>query len=387
MATEVINSYNIFLDTERNLNATSDGDSIMLSLNQTPITCAENQYIRMTLQSFSMYKSFTNVNPNNNIFRITNDGAITAQTDLPLYLPPQDYASLNSLAFQFANTLATQLALDTGVALALIPIPTTGVDAILPPQSGDTNNIIRFRIDFAAAHGLTQLLVRTLVEDGDCFEILGTNRIRADDGTIAWTQLNSLVVDLAPASAPTPANSIIIQCLYNAQASSQQNVYLRTDINNTNIQTESFNSGNTDVVGASQLSSSRILGRMIVDNEFVNFTTGTQMEYFVALTTKQITHMRIYITDSHGRSIPQNVPYLNNIPVYPPTYQLTLGNRSWEGVIKVDIVQFMGGQNNVLQSAPVFHSVPARFGTEPLNKLNYGEDGFRDTDFSRMRIR
>lgn len=387
MSSEVVNSYNIFLDTERNLNATSDGDSIMLSLNQTPITCAENQYIRMTLQSFSMYKSFTNVNPNNNIFRITNDGAITAQTDLPLYLPPQDYASLNSLAFQFANTLATQLALDTGVALAAVPIPTTGPDAILPPQSGDTNNIIRFRIDFAAAHGLTQLLVRTLVEDGDCFEVLGTNRIRADDGTPAWDLLNSLVVDLAPASAPTPANSIIIQCRYNAQESSQQNVYLRTDINNTNIQTESFNSGNTDVVGASQLSSSRILGRMIIDNQFVNFTTGTQMEYFVSLTTKQITHMRLYITDSHGRPIPQNVPYNNNIPVFPPVNQLTLGNRSWEGVIKVDIVQYMGGQNDVLQSAPVVHSVPARFGTEPLNKLNYGEDGFRDTDFSRMRMR
>ena len=387
MATEVVNSYNIFLDTERNLNATSDGDSIMLSLNQTPITCAENQYIRMTLQSFSMYKSFTNVNPNNNIFRITNDGAITAQTDLPLYLPPQDYASLNSLAFQFANTLATQLALDTGVALAAVPIPTTGPDAILPPQSGDTNNIIRFRIDFAAAHGLTQLLVRTLVEDGDCFEVLGTNRIRADDGTPAWDLLNSLVVDLAPASAPTPANSIIIQCLYNAQESSQQNVYLRTDINNTNIQTESFNAGNTDVVGSSQLSSSRILGRMIIDNQFVNFTTGTQMEYFVSLTTKQITHMRLYITDSHGRAIPQNVPYNNNIPVFPPVNQLTLGNRSWEGVIKVDIVQYMGGQNDVLQSAPVVHSVPARFGTEPLNKLNYGENGFPDVDFSRMRMR
>ena len=387
MSVEVINSYNIFLDTERNLNATSDGDSIMLSLNQTPITCADNQYIRMTLQSFSMYKSFTNINPNNNIFRITNDGAVTAQTDLPLYLPAQDYESLNNLALQFANTLATQLALDTGVALAAVPIPITGVDAISPPQSGDTNNIIRFRIDFVAAHGLTKLLVRTLVEDGDCFEVLGTNRIRGDDGTPAWDLLNSLVVDLAPASAPTPANSIIIQCLYNAQESSQQNVYLRTDINNTNIQTESFNSGNTDIVGAAQLSSSRILGRMVVDNQFVNFTTGTQMEYFVSLTTKQITHMRLYITDSHGRSIPQNVPYLNNIPVFPPAYQLTLGNRSWEGVIKVDIVQYMGGQNNVLQSAPVVHSVPARFGTEPLNKLNYGESGFPDTDFSRMRMR
>lgn len=388
MATEVINSYNIFLDTERNLNATSDGDSINLSLNQTPITCSDNQYIRLTLQSFSMYKSFTNVNPNNNIFRITNDGAVTAQTDLPLYLPTQDYASLNSLATQFALTLATQLSIDTGVVLAAIPIPTTGVDAIQPPQSGDTDNIIRFRIDFNAPHGLTQLLVRTLVEDGDCFEILGTNRIREDDGTPAWDLLNSLVVDLAPASAPVPANSIIIQCPYNAQESSQQNVYLRTDINNTNIQTESFNAEFSDLQGVSQLSASRILGRMIIDNQFVNFTTGTQMEYFVSLTTKQITHMKLYITDSHGRTIPPNVPYTNNVPTFPPVKQSTLGNRSWEGVIKVDIVQFMGGQNNVLQSAPVVHSVPARFGTEPLNKLNYGEDGFtNDVNFSRMRMR
>ena len=41
MATEVVNSYNIFIDTERDINATSDGDSVMLSLNQTPITCAD----------------------------------------------------------------------------------------------------------------------------------------------------------------------------------------------------------------------------------------------------------------------------------------------------------------------------------------------------------
>ena len=59
MATEVVNSYNIYVDTERYLNNTSDGDSIMLSLNQTPITCGDNQFIRLTLQSFSMYKSFT----------------------------------------------------------------------------------------------------------------------------------------------------------------------------------------------------------------------------------------------------------------------------------------------------------------------------------------
>ena len=392
MATEVVNSYNIYVDTERYLNNTRDGDSIMLSLNQTPITCGDNQFIRLTLQSFSMYKSFTNVNANNNTFRLTTTGgtAPVPATDAAFFLPSKDYASKNSLALQFANILAPALATASGVALAAVSIPTTGADAITPPQSGDTDNIIRFRVDFAAAHGLTSVLVRTLVSDGDIFEVLGTNRIRADDGTPAWDLLNSLTVDLAPASAPVPANSIMITCPYNCQLSSQQNVYLRTDVNNTNIQTESFNSDSTDIVGVNTLSSSRILARMIIDNEFVNFTTGTQMEYFVNLNTRQLTFLRLYITDSHGRPIPQNVQRVlagatGNDPLIPPVNQLTLGNRSWEAAIKVDIVQFMGGQNNVLQSQLPIPTVPARFGTEPLNKLQYGESGYPAPGYNQMK--
>jgi len=384
MSTEVVNSYNIFVDTERNINATSDGNSIMLSLNQTPITCSSNQYIRMTLQSFSMYKSFTNVNKNNNVFKITHDGA-TPQADLALYLPSLDYTNLNALATQFANTLGNQLAADIGGGITFT-IPTTAPNALTPEPATSTDNIITFTIKFSANHNLTQLLVRTLVEDGDSFEVLGTNRIRADDGTPAWDALNSLFTDVT-----TDPTEVRVKCLYNAQLSSQQNMYLRTDINNTNIQTESFVAGSTDITSASSLSSSNILGRMVIDNKFVNFTTGTQMEYFVSLTTKQITHMRLYITDSHGRDIPPNVQTLNNpaqSPVYPAlTAQSTLGNRSWEGVIKVDIVQFMGGQNHKLESAPVVHSVPPRFGTEPLNKFDYGESGYADVNFSKMRLK
>jgi hypothetical protein len=379
MSTEVVNSYNIFIDTERDINATSDGDSIMLSLNQTPITCADNQFIRMTLQSFSMYKSFTNVNPNNNLFRITHAGNATTRTDYPLYLPALDYSSLNSLATTFATLIADQLAADIGGGITYT-IPTAGATALTPPQSGDTDNIITFVVNFSAAHNLTKLLIRTLVEDGDSFEVLGTNRIRFDDGTPAWDLLNSMSIDYST------ANSVTFSCLYNAQASSQQNVYLRTDATNTNIQTESFNSGNTDSVGANSMSASNILGRMTIDNEFVNFVTGTQMEYFITITSKQITHLRLYITDSHGRTIPQNIKYANNISVIANPSQLNLGNRSWEGVIKVDIVQYMGGQNNYLDSGGVAHSVPARFGTEPLNKFNYGASGFPDRDFSRMRM-
>ena len=128
-----------------------------------PLPCGDNQFIRLTLQSFSMYKSFTNVNANNNTFRLTTTGGTVPvpATDAAFFLPSQYYASKNSLALQFANILAPALATASGVALAAVSIPTTGADAITPPQSGDTDNIIRFRVDFAAAHGLTSVLVRT----------------------------------------------------------------------------------------------------------------------------------------------------------------------------------------------------------------------------------
>ena len=389
MGTEVVNSYNIFLDTERNINATSDGNDLMLSLNQTPITCSSNQYIRLTLQSFSMYKSFTNVNTNCNVFRITTTGIATTRTDYELFLPTLDYENLNTLAISFANTLGTQLVTDIGIPNTVATIVTSGTQALTPPSSGDTDGIITFTLDFTnsvttnpVAHGLTNLQIRTLVEDGDAFEVLGTNRIRKDDGSAGWPGKRSAIVDWTSSTT-----AVSVKCLYNAQLSSQQNMYLRTDVNNTNIQTESFVAGSTDN-GTSTLSSSNILGRMIIDNQFVNFTTASQMEYFVALTTKQITHMRLYITDSHNRTVPPNVQSTKNvIDDSLANSQTTLGNRSWEGVIKVDIVQYMGGQNNVLQSAPVQHTVPARFGTEPLNKLNYGESGYPDVNFSRMTLR
>jgi len=415
MSSEVVNSYNIYIDSERNISATSTGDDIYLALSQTPITCTGNQYIRLTLQSFSMYKSFTNVNINNNKYIINGTfGAGTAPEPVwPKPLPPlpliyagfiadANYDTTNSLGQQFADQLSGQLAYMSGIALAAIPITlpqsilTPGVN---PPASGLTNEIISFVINFAAPHQITNLSIQFRIEDGDIFELLGGDRIFPTDPTT----LSSIFVDTAPDFGAGPQNDkILIQCKYNCQLSTQQNVYLRTDINNTNIQTESFNSGNTDLANNCSLMSSRILGKLVIDTEFVNYTTGTQMEYFVNLTTKQLTFLRLFLTDSHGRTIPANVSreypdttgafayvpiLLPGDPNPTPVNQNTLGNRSFECIIKVDIVQYMGGQNNLLNAPPVPYTIPARFGTEPLNKLNYGESGYPDKNFANLQLR
>jgi len=368
MSQEVVNSYNIFIDTERNLSSSSNGNRIRLPLSQTPITCAENQFLRLTLQSFSMYKSWTNVNSNNSTFRIqqTDDfsaGAGTAPlVDVAVNLPHVNYANLFDLATNFGLALGLELATHTGVAMSATPLSNV-LPANTTTIAGTTNNIISFTINYSAPHGMTSNpIIQFKVRDGDIFEILGGNRVRdANDNT-------TISVDCDALSNPS---QVSVQCYYNAQLSSQQNLYLRTTTNTTNIQTSSFNSGNTDTPNVNMMENSRILGKIIIDDEFATFTSGTQMEYFLNLTTKSLTFLDLFITDSHGRDIPSTTQGTGN-------QQTTLGNRSFECVIKLDVVQYLGLQNNMLQTKGIDYKVPARFGTEPLNYFEYGENSYKD---------
>ena len=365
MSQAVVSSYNIFVDSERDLAPNSRGDNIYLPLQQTPISCADNQFIRLTLQSFSMYKNFPNVNSNNNTFRYTLDqnysgsGGETAQIDIPLELTNQNYSNLNDLATDFGDSLASKL------AVHLNKTATVNVASVRPKSSttiaGTTDNIITFDIDITG-HGITaDLVIQFKVRDGDIFELLGGDRIR-DSVASPDTTTASITADTT-----TSANKITITCKFPAQLSTQQNIYLRTNVSNTNIQTESFDAGNSDVVGGDNImGGSRILGKIIIDNEFATFTSGTQMEYFVNLLQKQVNTLQLYLTDSHGRPL----PFI--------TGQTTLGNASFECVVKVDIVQYMTPMNNTFNSGGVKNTIPARFGTEPLKHIDYGRDNYTD---------
>lgn len=432
MATEVVNSYNWFIDTERCLPTSSKGDDTSFPLSSTPITCADNQYIRMTLQSFSCYKNFYNVNPNNNKFRIilpvSGAGLLTPPAAYQginyLTIPSGNYPDRNSIALAFARTVARFLelafnetlngtlanAVDQYVSPTTVPLPGE-------PETGIFSTEIHFLTGFPP---LSQpwlaeyIIIQANVADGDFFELLGVNRVTdPNDTTTASFVLDRIGVG---------EDIIKIRGLYPMQLSTQQNIYLRTNLTNTNIETESFVAENTDTHNA-HMQSSPILGRIIIDNEFCVFTAETQLEYFVNVAGKQLSYCRLYLTDSHGREIPQAILRYEMPPVavdwrtlsapddylFKETYlnlpmdsfpntggdgtgqelrqlnnkQKTDGNFSYEGVIKIDIVQYMGGQNNVLQSQRPVKTIPPRFGTEPLNNLDYGESGYVDEKYAR----
>ena len=244
---------------------------------------------------------------------------------------------------------------------------------------------MRVRIDYGATDHLIKdgtLTIQCLVDEGDSFELFGGNRLYSLGG-------QSLYVDTT-----TNSKRVDIYGFYPMQESTQQNTYLYCNLNSTNLQTKSFSAGSTDKRDAAAgTESSRILGRIINDTDFNVFTTETQMEYFVNLSSKTLNFIELRIADSHNRPVPPAIHYKLNtgvqadgsfLPemVFDDTIGLpasankqnTLGNRSFEGVIKVDVVQMMSPANNTLTAPPIRNPVNPRLTSNVLSKTTAPDD-------------
>jgi len=151
-----------------------------------------------------------------------------------------------------------------------------------------------------------------------------------------------------------------VTCRYPGQRFTEEHVYLRTDIPSTNLQTESYNSGNTDS-NSNHIAPSRILGKIPIFDDVCHFHTSTGNEYTLNLKQKNFTMMRLHLTDSHGRILP-----------YEDPEHVTKGNFNFKCTIKVETMQHLGQQNNQLQTDRPQKTVSARFGSAPLEYLDYG---------------
>lgn len=346
----IVNSYNIFVDTERNLSQDSTGDDIHLPLGQAPITCGSNEYIRLTLQEFSMYKSWNNVNSTNNVFRVADSGG--EQTTAVIsgnYATPRKMLNLGFLP-------PLQTALETlvggGITVAL---------TLNNPLSGDTvetsTNVASITATYSAAHGYTTVLpqLRCYVADGKSYQLLGAKRISdpADTTTYSWT---ATLGDTAGANTTT---KITFTMFYPAQTATETHVYLRVNEQNTNLATSSLFTTNEDTK-KTEISSTKILGIMPIDTQFVRYVAGTEMVYFTNILAKQIAHLQIQITDSNGNQFPQTSPL-----------QDTLGNRSFNCVIRVDIVSLGANHPHSINNHNTEETTAPRFSTGPSTMIGH----------------
>ena len=71
MALNVVNAFNIFVDSETSFNK---ADDFQIHCSSNNLLCEGDQYFRISVSSFNMYKNFYNVNEYNNEFKVSLDG-------------------------------------------------------------------------------------------------------------------------------------------------------------------------------------------------------------------------------------------------------------------------------------------------------------------------
>jgi hypothetical protein len=349
MSEKIVHTHNIFIDTSRADSEGSKGDDFELHLNTQSLDARKGQFIRLTLNDFTMYKNFTDINENNSaiVCRRTNTSGTPASQEVSIVdIAHQNYETIHDLATDFADKLATGLATVspntvTATVSNLVPDNTTTMD-------GTTDNIISFTLTFSGAHGFNTStdvpLVQCYEEKGDSYQIIGGNKIV--DGTDITT--SSITIT----QTSTTVLILTIQCLYPAQRSSTSHVYLRTSL--TTGATETASLSKETVGGSSEAVYSNILARIPVNTEFCSFASNTGREYFNDFQQKHINNVRLYLTDQHNRRLGRrpndtstltatgtgtSQSTLGNLSFSCVIRQSTLGNLSFSCVIRVDIIE------------------------------------------------
>ena len=163
---QVVNSYNLFIDSAKDVGgAAGKGDSFSLQLGADSIQAQDGQFLRLTLQEFSMYTNFYMVNINNCRFRLTDDTAATE-----LLLTQQNYKNVADVADNFAATLAAQLTADAG---GVTCTPSNVTPASGTALNATSDRIVSFDLDFASPHSFTVFRVQCFGEVGDSYALLG----------------------------------------------------------------------------------------------------------------------------------------------------------------------------------------------------------------------
>ena len=240
----------------------------------------------MTLNNFSMAKNFHDVNDTNNLFRLKVVSSVANKSfDQPVFLTPKNYASVHDLATEFADKIRESLVARLGGTI----LPHTN---LLPGANVNSNTgIISFTVNTSIDHNITSAIIQFNSDISESYALLGGDRV--ENGTSANgadqqdTSTSSVIIIVSG------ARTFQVFCGYPAQRSTMPYVYLRAPGTlNNNIETRGLrHPGETH---KSDTAHSDILGRAVVaSNEWVQYTSGTEKEFFIDIHQKQFNVLRL----------------------------------------------------------------------------------------------
>lgn len=362
MAEQVVSSYNLFVDSSHAVQSGNKGDDFHVNLQDSGVHASDGQVIRVKLENFSMHKNFFDVNLSNKsmVMSFFDSSNVLTHSNV-VHLTEQNIDKISTLAADFQEVTRAEIQTRTGQTATISTVSPTATDPAHP-------SIISFEIN--CTHNLRQGtgsnsgLIIQFDETLDTYALLGGDRNIPKSPTFSSVDVDT-----------SDANKIVVTCRYPAQRSTTPFVYIRTPgLSSGNIETRSM-SGTVASNSENNSNHSYILGRAMVDLEYVQYTAANDREFFTDLQQKSLNHIEIRLTDAKNRPIGRTGTHANNqTAAGTGTSQSTLGNLEFTAVLRIDIVQ----KRNVnhLDAPRQEPNVPARFSTI-LQKQAFGEAQFK----------
>ena len=353
---DIVNSFNLFLDSEKATlvgDRQSEGDAVKLHFEGNSIEAGDGEIIRLSLLNFTMYNNIYHINGNNNTLKIYAGGttsAIAADSGTNVYLTPQYIERLHAISTDLISKITAHLITrSTANGATVTTFDTINASPLTSYQMQSTGDrlldITLQSMDNQSTpapinHGLTEVTIQCLENDGDSYTILGGNRL---DGTPAKT-VSSFKITIPEGSAST----IRIQGFYPMQRTSDPYVYIRCNQAQTGLEMsvlqKARGGSNMDIVN------SNILAKAFRQVEFIHYDSATGEEYFMNLQNKKLSNLDLFITDSKGRHLGRRPDQLhqktasglytsNDNNTFESDNQSTQGNLFFTGVLRVDIVK------------------------------------------------
>jgi hypothetical protein len=323
---DVINSFNIFIDSQQGLSGR--GDDVTIQVGTAGLVLEDGQIFRMYVEQFNMYRDFFNIHGNNALFRISSTGASISDDQRIGELAHQNTKTIGENVSLFADALCvTALASATAVGSTATTCTATFTPAttVLIDDAGTRQFTIT--LTFNAVHTFTKFCVQSFNADGDHYLMFGGNKIT----NTADTTTSSYAV-----SFPT-TSTVLIKGYYSCQRSTDAFVYVRCDLPNNSIETPAFSAATSNFT--SQITSSDIVCRVPIDSEFCFFSTNTGNEFVLNLSNRNINTMRFYLRDSKDRPIARRSGNTSSDFSGAGTAQNTLGNLNFTMILRLEQVQ------------------------------------------------
>ena len=327
----IVKSFNIFLDSNK-VKSGSTGDNIQFNLARNGINCEDGEQIRLNLQHFNMYRNWYNVNKYNSNLTLTNTSSAATVEVNHFTIPETNYSTVGDLVNALATALLTALkeSDDTKNPVINSKLPST-VD-------GNSNKMIEIIIG-SPNHGLTAGELKLTVD-------ISNDGFADDTGELLGVP-GSFIVTIVDDS------KIKFAAHFPAQTSTEQYVYIKTDLGNQNLESSTLSNIKGGNHHSEDIVHSNILGKATIANDFVNYDSGNSQEYYIDLSVKHLASFRLFLTDSKNRDLPKK-----------SNQNADLGNKKFTAVIRIDVIKRFEPQK--LQTKLPESNLPGTF----LSKVN-----------------